>query len=59
VNEETGGELTISLANRRPTGEPSYTAGPRPLSGIGEGVDQGNLTITMRKASAEEARGQH
>ena len=44
---ETEVVVTIRLHNRVPTGEPTYIAGPHALSGVGEGVYLGILTLNL------------
>ncbi len=47
VQDETEVTLTLSFRNTVPTGEPLYVAGPHPQSGVGEGVYQGILTLSL------------
>ncbi|MDQ3895755.1 MAG: hypothetical protein M3326_00660, partial [Actinomycetota bacterium] len=44
---ETEVTVTVRLENRTPTGEPRYVAGPHHLSGVGEGVYLGLLTLNV------------
>lgn len=39
--------LTLHLQNNAPVGEPPYILGPHPLSGVGEGVYVGILTVNF------------
>jgi hypothetical protein len=53
----SGSEVTVTLdlENLAPTGEPAYIIGPHALSGVGEGVYVGILTLNLPK-DATEAR---
>ena len=47
VENETEVTVTVQLENQVPTGEPRYVAGPHRLSGVGEGVYVGLLTLNL------------
>lgn len=55
VQNETEVTITLDLSNHVPVGEPLYVAGPHPQSGVGEGVYQGILTVTV-PAAAHDGR---
>jgi hypothetical protein len=53
---ETAGDatevtVTVHLDNQVPPGEPRYVAGPHPLSGVGEGVYLGIVTLSAPGAA--------
>ena len=50
---EGGSDITVTvrLENRAPVGEPLYIVGPHPLSGVGEGVYVGLLTLSTPGAA--------
>lgn len=47
VGEGSEVTLTLNLRNDAPVGEPHYIVGPHPLSGVGEGVYVGLLTVSF------------
>ena len=47
VENETEVTVTVQVENQAPTGEPHYVVGPHPLSGVGEGVYVGLLTLNV------------
>jgi hypothetical protein len=55
VGAETEVTMTVRFQNNEPVGEPFYITGPHPQSGIGEGVYQGILSLSL-PAGAHDAR---
>ena len=47
VGDESEVTLTLNLRNEAPVGEPQYIVGPHALSGVGEGVYVGILTVSF------------
>ena len=55
VENETEVTVNVRVTNQAPTGEPHYVVGPHPLSGVGEGVYVGLLTLNV-PAGAHDGR---
>ena len=45
--------VRLTLANKTPTGEPEYIAGPSPGSGLGEGVYAGIVAVSLPGAAED------